>query len=258
MALVLAMATRWLRPLKRGLAQMGWGLVLLLTWRLSWVARWGLARLCPEVLFCGRQGRCPQTGAPLVALTIDDGPSGEGSLALLDLLDGLEVPATLFLIGGQLAAAPHPFVARALAAGHGIGNHMAIDAVSARLSPGAFAHQLQTTAEGIRQAAAPLPLRLHWFRPGGGWFHRPMLRWLQRTGYRLALGSVFPFDTNHPPRWFLQRFILANAHPGAIVVLHDRSDTLAATLDTLRAVVPALKRRGYRFVTLDGLVAADG
>jgi len=37
-------------------------------------------------------------------------------------------------------------------------------------------------------------------------------------------------------------------------VLHDRPDTLAATLATLREVVPALRRRGYRFVGLDQLV----
>lgn len=193
-----------------------------------------------------------------MALTIDDGPSGEASLELLDVLDALQVPATLFLIGGHLALAPRHFVPRALAAGHAVGHHMAADAVSARLSPETFAHQFQSTAEGLRQAAAPLALHLHWFRPGGGWFHRPMLRWLEQTGYRLALGSVFPLDTNHPPRWFLRRFILANVHPGAIVVLHDRSDTLAATIDTLRVVVPVLKRRGYRFVTLDALVAANG
>jgi peptidoglycan/xylan/chitin deacetylase (PgdA/CDA1 family) len=38
-----------------------------------------------------------------------------------------------------------------------------------------------------------------------------------------------------------------------VIVLHDRPDTLPATLHTLRRVVPLLQRRGYRFVTLDGL-----
>jgi peptidoglycan/xylan/chitin deacetylase (PgdA/CDA1 family) len=78
-----------------------------------------------------------------------------------------------------------------------------------------------------------------------------MLRMLQAEGYRLVLGSVFPWDTFHPPQAFLGWFVLRNVHPGAILVLHDRPDTIAATLATLRAVVPELRRRGYSFVTLD-------
>jgi peptidoglycan/xylan/chitin deacetylase (PgdA/CDA1 family) len=65
---------------------------------------------------------------------------------------------------------------------------------------------------------------------------------------------VFPWDTFHPPLAFLRWFVLRNAHPGAILVLHDRPDTIDATLATLRAVVPELRRRGYSFVTLDSLV----
>ncbi|MFM7453941.1 MAG: hypothetical protein ACKO1V_08245, partial [Cyanobium sp.] len=76
-------------------------------------------------------------------------------------------------------------------------------------------------------------------------------------GRRLALGSLFPLDTFHPPGWFLRRFLLLHAHPGAVIVLHDRPDTLPATLATLRQVVPLLQRRGYRFVTLDGLVQPE-
>jgi peptidoglycan/xylan/chitin deacetylase (PgdA/CDA1 family) len=83
-----------------------------------------------------------------------------------------------------------------------------------------------------------------------------MLRQLAAAGYRLALGSLFPLDTSHPPRWFLRTFLLLNAHAGGVIVLHDRPDTLAATLHSLRRVVPALQRRGYYFVRLDALVGA--
>ena len=213
----------------------------------SWPIRWLLAPLYPQVLFCGPASRRQ------LAVTIDDGPSGPGSGQLLDLLRDLEVPASLFLIGGHLDRGGAGFVARALAEGHRIGHHMAEDSVSARLSPGEFRQQLHSTAAALRQAAAPQPLALHWFRPGGGWFHPAMLQSLQAEGYRLALGSLFPWDTLHPPLAFQRWFVLRNAHPGAILVLHDRPDTIQATLATLRAVVPELRRRGYRFVTLDAL-----
>ncbi len=227
--------------------QLGWALGLVASWPLLGLARRLLVPLCPAVLFCG-----PATGRR-VALTIDDGPSPASDL-LLELLAELQVPATLFLIGDHLERGPAGFVARALAQGHQIGNHMATDSVSARLDAAAFQAQLQRTESALQRAAAPQPLALRWFRPGGGWFHRRLLRQVGAAGYRLVLGSVFSFDTSHPPRWFLKRFVLAHVHPGAIVVLHDRPDTLAATLATLREVVPALRRRGYRFVGLDQLV----
>jgi peptidoglycan/xylan/chitin deacetylase (PgdA/CDA1 family) len=227
-----------------------WGLLLLASWPLLALASRLLPPLLPQVLF-----RAPGAGSRL-ALTIDDGPS-PGSDQLLELLRELQVPATLFLIGDHLERGPAGFVQRALAGGHQIGNHMQVDGVSSQLDPASFAAQLLATERALQQAAAPLDLRLHWFRPGGGWFHRRMLRQLNAAGYRLALASLFPLDTRHPPGWFLRRFLLLHAHPGGVIVLHDRPDTLQATLATLQRVVPLLQRRGYRFVTLDGLVQPE-
>jgi len=227
-----------------------WGLLLLASWPLLALASRLLPPLLPQVLF-----RAPGAGSRL-ALTIDDGPS-PGSDQLLELLRELQVPATLFLIGDHLERGPAGFVQRALAGGHQIGNHMQVDGVSSQLDPASFAAQLLATERALQQAAAPRELRLRWFRPGGGWFHRPMLRQLNAAGYRLALGSLFPLDTHHPPGWFLRRFLLLHAHPGGVIVLHDRPDTLQATLATLQRVVPLLQRRGYRFVTLDGLVQPE-
>jgi peptidoglycan/xylan/chitin deacetylase (PgdA/CDA1 family) len=215
----------------------------------SWPIRWLLRPLFPQVLFCG-SGRALQ-----LAITIDDGPSGPGSRQLLELLDELQVPASFFLIGNHLKFAGPDFVRQALAAGHGIGNHLAEDGVSARLPLIRFIEQLDSTERALGQAAAPLPLPQRWCRPGGGWFHPAMLRALAQRGYRLVLGSVFPWDTFHPPLAFLRWFVLRNVHPGAILVMHDRPDTIAATLSTLRSVIPELRRRGYRFVGLEELTA---
>jgi peptidoglycan/xylan/chitin deacetylase (PgdA/CDA1 family) len=53
----------------------------------------------------------------------------------------------------------------------------------------------------------------------------------------------------------MERFVQNNVHPGAILVLHDRPDTLPATLALLARLVPELRRRGYRFVSLPELLA---
>jgi peptidoglycan/xylan/chitin deacetylase (PgdA/CDA1 family) len=161
----------------------------------------------------------------------------------------------LFVISGHLAQADPAYLAQALADGHTIGHHMDIDSVSARLSPAAFRQAFDRAAADLRAAAAPRGLPLHWFRPGGGWIRPSMLRSVAARGYRMVLGSIFPWDTFHPPLTWMAWFVLCNAHPGAILVLHDRPDTLPATIELLRRVVPALRQRGYRFVSLDRLLS---
>ena len=81
-----------------------------------------------------------------------------------------------------------------------------------------------------------------------------MRRTLSAEGYQLVPGSIFPWDIFRPPVAFLGRFVLANAHPGGILVLQDRPDTIDATLATLCAVVPELRRRSCSFVRLESLL----
>jgi peptidoglycan/xylan/chitin deacetylase (PgdA/CDA1 family) len=180
-------------------------------------------------------------------------------MALLDLLEELAIPATLFAIGERVRRHPG-MAARAAAGGHELGNHMDRDQWSILLGREAFLRQLDATTAAISAdlAAAGQTARLRWFRPGGGWFHPPMLRWVHSRGYRTALGSIWPLDGLGlaPPepaqRWFIQRI----AHPGGILVLHDTEAANPATRRTLQAVVPALQRRGFSFVTLSTLLGA--
>lgn len=224
------------------------GLAALVALRPALVIRHGLARLCPGVLFCA------PTPQRLLALTIDDGPSGAGSDALLDLLRELQVPATFFLIGSHLRRHPS-FPQRALAAGHQLGNHLWVDSCSALLPQREFLRQLDATERRIRRCAAPRIPRLRWLRPGRGLVHAGLLHWAARRRYRPVLGSIFPWDTLRPPAWFQRWFILANAHPGGIVVLHDTPELNRQTVATLAAVLPELQRQGYRFVDLETLSA---
>jgi len=206
-----------------------------------------LVPLFPAVVFCG-----PGRGRRL-ALTIDDGPSGPGSEALLALLRELQVPATFFLIGSHLER-DHHFARLALQQGHELGNHLWRDERAAALAPPVFQQQLADTERVIQRAAAPAQVRWRWFRPGGGWFHQRMLDGLSARSYRLVLGSIFPWDTLRPPLWFVRLFVRINAHPGGILVLHDTPALSGRTLDTLRRLIPDLRRRGYRFVHLRELL----
>jgi peptidoglycan/xylan/chitin deacetylase (PgdA/CDA1 family) len=80
-----------------------------------------------------------------------------------------------------------------------------------------------------------------------------MLGTIQRAGYQCALGSVYPYDPQLRSAPIASAYILANVQPGAIVVLHERDARGPRTVATLERVLPVLRARGYRFVTLSEL-----
>jgi peptidoglycan/xylan/chitin deacetylase (PgdA/CDA1 family) len=64
---------------------------------------------------------------------------------------------------------------------------------------------------------------------------------------------VYPFDAAIPSTRFAGRHILANIRPGAVIVLHDGPARGRRTLGVLQEVLPELRARGYRVVTLSEL-----
>jgi peptidoglycan-N-acetylglucosamine deacetylase len=96
--------------------------------------------------------------------------------------------------------------------------YLTADEASIRLSPEAFEADLLAAAQ-VWQPYVSSSLR--WLRPGMGFYSASMVATAQRHGYRLALGSVFPYDTHVPFSGFAIAFILSTVQPGDIIVLHD-------------------------------------
>lgn len=90
-----------------------------------------------------------------------------------------------------------------------------------------------------------------YFRPGSGIFTDRMRALVQRQGFRLVLGSVFPHDPLISVPWVNAAHILSMVRPGSIIIVHDRR---AWTAPTLATVLPELKRRGYRIGTVSDLL----
>ncbi len=69
-----------------------------------------------------------------------------------------------------------------------------------------------------------------------------------------AFALAAPGGLLRPRLWFMRLFVRLNAHPGGILVLHDTPALSDRTAQTLRRVVPDLRRLGYRFVSLTELL----
>jgi len=210
----------------------------------GWLLDW-LAAHYPGCLFR------VATDTPVVALTLDDGPDAVTTPPILAELQRHGARATFFLIAERVPG-QEQLLRQMVAAGHELGNHFTRDRPSIRLSPSAFARDLEE-AHRVLTPYGPV----HWARPGSGWYSQTMVATMARLGYRCALGSVYPYDAAIPSVTWSRWHMLRNVRPGAILVLHDGGARGRRTLRVLRAVLPELRRRGFRVVTLSQLTAAS-
>lgn len=191
-------------------------------------------------------------GQKLIALTIDDAPSPH-TLEILDLLSHHDAHATFFLIGSQIPGREET-LHELLRAGHELANHAMRDEPSRSLPAPELESQLLAVQDSMRAAHSVVGLRVpdaKYFRPGSGFFSAAMRDVARRLGFRIVLGSVYPHDAQIPWPWVNARHVLSMVREGSIIVCHDRR---AWTVPMLGVVLPELKRRGYRVVTVSELL----
>ena len=213
-----------------------------------WTApRWLVPRIA------ARSPRClytVPTHERIVALTLDDGPDAAHTPQILDVLRAHDARATFFLISSRVAG-NEALVRAAVAEGHELGNHLTRDEASIGLSPEAFANAAAEAGRVLGEFGT-----VRWLRPASGFYDAEMLDIIDRAGYRCALGSVYPFDPHVPSARFAAAYVLANVRPGAVMVLHEGGDRGRRTVEALRQVLPVLRSRGYRVLTLSELAAS--
>ncbi|KAI1435255.1 polysaccharide deacetylase [Xylaria sp. CBS 124048] len=200
------------------------------------------ARRWPDVLWEVRTDR------KVVALTIDDAPS-EHTGEILEILNSHQATATFFVIGGQVTGR-EDFLADIVRSGSELGNHAMHDEPSRSLSDEELTDQIEEVREKIRSAyyaAGEAVMPPQYFRPGSGLFSDRMRRLVDKLGYRLVLGSVYPHDAQINSPWLNSQHILSMVRPGAIIVCHDRRSWTPAML---RRVLRQLRSDGYRVMSL--------
>lgn len=191
-----------------------------------------------------------------ISLTIDDFPNPHDlsiSFKILDLLRLYNARCTFFLIGSYVEKYGNSLEIQTLferlkADGHEIGNHGWRDERALNLSENELRRQITETENIIRNHTDTFEKK--WFRPGSGFFNRRMIQICANLGYRLVLGSIYPYDPQITNPTLNSYFIEYKLHPGAIVILHDR----LITIETLQKVLPAVQRKRFEIVTVTELI----
>ena len=197
-------------------------------------------------------------GRKLVALTIDDAPS-DYTRDILTVLREHDAHATFFVIGGQVSGR-EGVLREIVRGGHELGNHAMHDEPSRDLSDEELErqiHAVQVMIENAYQAEGKTPPKpgsgKNYFRPGSGFFSDRMRKLMAKLDYKLVLGSIYPHDAQIGYPWLNARHVLSMLKPGRIIINHDRRSW---TPPMLRKVLPELKRKGYKVVTITDLLAS--
>lgn len=183
----------------------------------------------------------PPVVEKVVALTFDDGPSPYTTPGVLDSLKKHHARATFFLVG-QMIHKREYLLRRMIGEGHVIGNHTWTH--SYHPDPEKALLEVKRTNKLVYDVTGFFPAV---FRPPGG----IMDSWTARIAKSQGLPSVIwtgsSADTATTNSSVVYRNVVAAAHPGAIILMHD---VKPHTAEAVPAILATLQKRGYRFVTV--------
>jgi peptidoglycan/xylan/chitin deacetylase (PgdA/CDA1 family) len=202
-----------------------------------------------------------EAGAPLVALTFDDGPSSWTD-QILDLLAESGGRATFFVCGVAIGGREDT-LRRCVAEGHEIANHTHTHPELRELDRTAIGAELEAASSAIELVIGRRPVH---FRPP--YFESsPDVEAVSRElGLGEPIGAdAWTSDWDQDPAEQLLAAITATCRAGSIIDLHDavppqdRAPTPPTRDETVRTVgllLPWLAERGLSSVTVTELLAS--
>ena len=198
-------------------------------------------------------------GSPkLVALTFDDGPYGEATNQILDILKKERVHATFFLLG--LNVEKYPAIAKRIVnEGHVIGNHSySHSGLLSEMPPAEFQAEIRHAENMI---ASTTGLRPRYYRPPFHSHTPGMDQQLKDMGYVVVLWDVSTkdYDQGTSSEFIVEQIVtrtLKGKKHQHIILLHDGRDVQIGyprqnVIQALPQIIGQLKEKGYRFVTVE-------
>lgn len=184
-----------------------------------------------------------------IALTFDDFPSEGVSDRLLAVLREHGVRATFFVIGRKAERSPW-LVRAAMEDGHTLGNHTYSHPRLVGLDWMTVYNEVDRCSRLLAQITGSRP---RYFRPPGGGRNDMVNKIVGELGMRTVMWQASSRDYEDPPPAQIVADILKTTRDrnNVVAMLHDgHNNTIAA----LPEIIHELRRRGYRFVTLDELL----
>ncbi len=178
-----------------------------------------------------------------IALTFDDGPKPGLTEPLIDLLVREKVPATFFVIGRNAAA--NPDITRRIAqAGMELANHSYTHRNLTRLTAAEVAAEMAQTQATLYALTGQRP---RFMRPPGGAWNAKVSATVRQWGLTPCFWTADVFGSEVVSSQQTAQAVIAQARPGAIVLMHNGK---LSTLQALPTILRELRAEGYTFVTI--------
>jgi cellulose synthase/poly-beta-1,6-N-acetylglucosamine synthase-like glycosyltransferase/peptidoglycan/xylan/chitin deacetylase (PgdA/CDA1 family) len=216
-----------------------------------------LAGACPILSWNGRRlVSREQPPGRRIALTFDDGPDPRWTPRIAGELRRLDVPATFFVIGSKVVR--HPDLVRSLHRwGFELGNHTFTHVDLASLPVWERRLQISLTETAL-DAAVAVGTRL--IRPPYSSTPAAVTLAQERAyadlasrGYVIVLSDLDGEDWRRPGVGAIVRAATPRSREGGIVLLHDGGGDRSQTLAAVERLVPRLRARSFRLVTVSQL-----
>ena len=183
-----------------------------------------------------------------VALTFDDGP-GPRTRDILRTLRRWDARATFFLVGSQVVKRKRLVNSEVLFGA--VGDHTWMHRALTRLPKRGAWSEIERTRELLAKSRGRIDL----FRPPYG-ARSPLTDALvRRAGLLTVMWSIDSADSAGDMGWrYVARTVLQSVRPGSIVLMHENQPE---DVKALKRVLPQLRARGFKFLTVPELLALD-
>ncbi len=188
------------------------------------------------------------TEEKILYLTFDCGYENGNTEAILDALKKHNAPATFFVVGYFLESAPD-LVRRMVEEGHTVGNHTYNHPDMSQISDlASFQKEVEDNAALFKEVTGT-DMAMY-YRPPQGKYSVENLKMAQELGYATffwSLAYVDWYQDDQPTHEEAFDKLLSRVHPGAIVLLHNTSQTNGEIIDEL---LTRWEEMGYSFGAL--------
>lgn len=194
----------------------------------------------------------PDNDEKIVALTFDDGPTNYTEPCLRILAEN-DVRATFNIIGEQTSYGAS-VVTETAEAGHVVASHSWDHPQLTKCTAKEIFEELSDTAAALKKCVGK---DCTYLRPPYGSIDEDV--WLASKG---TITASF-YWTHDSDDWATPgvQSIVSNStlamKPGSVILMHDGGGDRSQTMEALPQIISAWKSEGYRFVTVDELIASD-
>jgi peptidoglycan/xylan/chitin deacetylase (PgdA/CDA1 family) len=196
----------------------------------------------------GRPVYCGAGTHRYVAMTFDDGPSTQ-TREILRILRRSDARATFFLVGSQVLKRKRLVNSQVLLGS--VGDHTWSHPALTRMTAKGARREVERTKRLLDKSRGRIDL----FRPPYGARDKGIDAMVRRNGMLPVMWSLDSEDSAGDVGWrYVARTVLRNVRPGSIVLMHENQPE---TPRALARILPQLRARGFKFVTVPELLALD-